>query len=71
MQGGQGTYVNSLGRGGDAACSSDAFDFAEDGGEVLISSNVLEAAIQLLVFPVEESNFNVFLGNVEVVIFFL
>lgn len=45
MQGGQVTYVNFLGRGGNAAGSSDAFNFAEDGGEILISSNVFKAAI--------------------------
>lgn len=39
------TYTNFLGRGVDAVCITDAFDFAKDDGEILISRNVFKTAI--------------------------
>ena len=37
--------MNFLGRGGDAVCSCDVFNFAKDGSKILISSNIFKAAI--------------------------
>lgn len=65
------TYTNFLRGCSDAVCILDAFDLAKDGGEILVSSNIFKTAIKLFVFPMEESNVNVILGNVEIVIFFL
>lgn len=67
----QATYADFLRGGGDAVCILDAFDLAQDGCEILVSGNIFKTAIKLFVFPVEESNVNVILGNVEIVIFFL
>lgn len=39
------TYTNFLGRGVNAVCISDAFNFAKDDGEILISSDVFKTAI--------------------------
>lgn len=65
------TYADFLRGGGNGVRILDALDLAKDGCEILVSSNIFETAIKLFVFPVEESNIYVILGNVEIVIFFL
>lgn len=65
------TYTNFLRGGSDAVGILDAFNLAKDGCEILVSSNIFKTAIKLFIFPVEESDINVILGNVEIVIFFL
>lgn len=39
------TYTNFLGRGVNAVCVTDAFNFAKDDGEILISCNIFKTAI--------------------------
>lgn len=65
------TYADFLRGGGDGVCILDALDLAKDGCEILVSGNIFETAIKLFVFPMEESNIDVILGNVEIVVFFL
>lgn len=65
------TYADFFRGASDGVCILDTLDLAKDGCEILVSSNIFKTAIKLFIFPMEESNINVILGNVEIVIFFL